>query len=64
MKRMKKYIFDKKNDNVLKLNPATRMYEIIGCHKDFNLHSDWSERYKEKKVRSLEWLMERENASS
>ena len=51
MKRMRKYIFDKKNDNVLKLNPVTRMYEIIGCHKDFDLHSDWSERHKEKKLR-------------
>jgi len=54
MKRMRKYIFDKKNDNVLKLNPATRMYEIIGCHKDFDLHSDWSERHKEKKVREAD----------
>ena len=54
MKRMKKYIFDKKNDNVLKLNPATRMYEIIGEHKDFDLHSDWTERYKEQRMKKQE----------
>ena len=51
---MKKYIFDKKNDNVLKLNPATRMYEIIGEHKDFDLHSDWTERYKEQRMKKQE----------
>ena len=54
MKRMRKYIFDKKFDHVLKLNPVTRMYEIIGSHRDFDLHSDWSERHKEKKVREIE----------
>ena len=58
MKKMKKYIFDKKNDHILKLNPVTRMYEIIGEHKDYGLHSDWTERYKEQRMRKLE------NASS
>ena len=60
MKRMRKYIFNKKLDHVLKLNPETRMYKIIGCHKDFKLHTDWGERWKEKVMRDLEKV----NASS
>ena len=51
---MKKYTFNKKLDQVLKLNPETRMYEVIGCHKDFDLHTDWGERWKEKKVREAD----------
>ena len=46
--RKKRFLYNKRKDQVLKYNKFTDEYEIIGCHKDFGLHTDWSDRYKDK----------------
>tara|TARA_Y100001973_G_C5114006_1_gene289174 strand:+ start:600 stop:773 length:174 start_codon:yes stop_codon:yes gene_type:complete len=56
--RKKRFLYNKQKDQVLKYNSFADEYEIIGCHKDFNLHSDWSDRYKDKLL--FEYFMGKE----
>ncbi len=55
--RKKRFVYNKRKDQILKYNKFTDEYEIIGCHKDFGLHTDWSDRYKDKLL--VEHFMDR-----
>ena len=55
--RKKKFIYNKRKDQVLKYNSFADEYEVIGCHKDFKLHPDWSDRYKDKLL--VEYFMDK-----
>ena len=57
--RKKRFLYNKQKDQVLKYNSFANEYEIIGTHKDFNLHSDWSDRYKDKLL--FEYFMSKES---
>ena len=46
--RRKRFIYFKAKDQVLRWNKFAEEYEIIGTHKDFDLHTDYNERYKDK----------------
>ena len=49
--RKKRFIYSKKLDYVYKWNSFINEYEIVGCHQDFGIHSDFNERYKDKIMR-------------
>ena len=57
---MKKYVFQKKDDKVLRWDAKEQCYKYIGSHKDFKLHSDWGDRWKEKVMRDLDKKMREE----